>query len=1242
MNQQQPQTSESAEIPAQQGKPGKVRSLDRGGVPAGCRSIAGMKRGWYYREADRMILHRQNPEDAPLPIGQVPRVTGQIIHLTDDGQDIRSEYLVIGKRQKYARILTEDELDKGTWAAKCGARRPTGNDERHAFARLIREEGDKAPEIAARTYYTDDGDLVLPDATAQTLGYRTLRGTEEEAREAWDEIGAWLSMDGKSALVAGAFVAAPVMDSLDMLAHMVSVHGPGQQGKSTILVVCASCYGDLKPRRQQLMTTWNSSKQGITQSLRQRGYLPVALDEHSSSGRTIKESSREISQMVAGAIRAMGTADGSPRESDGFWHSVILSSSNEPLKHEGQTEDLATRLQEFKAPFFPNKMVDADGAPAEPGHRGAEHISKRLKRLAKDHGGWPVEWAVQMGMYRAENLKELRRVHLELCAKYRPAQGGVAATIAELHMAWVVGAHMLGLAIGVPTLGAVAETEAAARLAEAIEISAEANIPDHEKLWSALDALRIEKSAFPDIDKAPSVAEDGFRRLRGFINPENGEWWVVNPVVHEAGTEAGIDNVSAALRELDKLKVHIRGKGKHAQRQLPKHIRYAGLGERMHCFDTRRAAELFSPDDQSDDGPGGGSGGGFPSGATPGSHPGATGVAPENGPLTSSGATGATGATPQLVFFNKGDEATPGSHPGTTGAGEVTASRAHDVTTAAIPPMPSEPPTVPFPAARMYQPGDERLDDAWLSLEVKAKGRTRSALNFGVLGNGRLFLPNHEPVHVPPPGHVDQVPALMQAYGLKTLYIHEEALAPLGLPTFRERQHLAREQEREAKGLGPDDYVRRAGPQSPAVHPWSTPGAGSPIESMRPAALVAWMTLVLADPEGKGSRLSVAIPAYDDRIKKAKQSRLGGLAGPETPEILLDTLMVWTLSTVHGSADYPKVHPYYLSPNRTAEDFAGGRTRTDVVSEAIRARQVPPADHDTMRIPTMVPQKWEKPVAEFTNTERAATWIQEYDKTAAWLAAFSNVRLGIGEPSHFTGGAIAYNKMFAGYWRVAEIPGTRDLPGMPPLVFEEAEEGGYWVATPSMDLLLDMWPTWDPQILEAWVWETSKRALEGFYTKVKDSRVAIVAAAEAGRPGAKWAKQINGSLYQSFRGYLGRTDGPQTDHATGGAYSKDIYWRPDWAYMLLSHATANMYRNLRNYARDDQMTPLYVNVDAAGFASDHQDPEQAKPAGMRLGSQGGEWTAENTAPLDQLLYAFEDEEKNVHVEVEKYTAERGE
>ncbi|WP_037844147.1 hypothetical protein, partial [Streptomyces sp. NRRL F-5126] len=64
------------------------------------------------------------------------------------------------------------------------------------------------------------------------------------------------------------------------------------------------------------------------------------------------------------------------------------------------------------------------------------------------------------------------------------------------------------------------------------------------------------------------------------------------------------------------------------------------------------------------------------------------------------------------------------------------------------------------------------------------------------------------------------------------------------------------------------------------------------------------------------------------------------------------------------------------------------------------------------------------------------------------------------------------------------------------------------------------------------------------------------------------------------------------------------------------------------------------------FPSNEADPELAKPDGMKLGSQGGQWTAENTVPLADFLPLFEqvrpDHKVFIHNAVEQYTAERGE
>ncbi|MFF2813876.1 hypothetical protein ACFVT2_43415, partial [Streptomyces sp. NPDC058000] len=247
---------------------------------------------------------------------------------------------------------------------------------------------------------------------------------------------------------------------------------------------------------------------------------------------------------------------------------------------------------------------------------------------------------------------------------------------------------------------------------------------------------------------------------------------------------------------------------------------------------------------------------------------------------------------------------------------DVAASRRHDVTSPVqAPPRPTSPPRVVFPA-----PEERVTDRPFASLSARATGRTLSATRFGVLGNGVLHLPNCEPVKVPVPSSVDDVPALVAAYGLKTLWVHQEAMEAMGLPTFEERRELGMAQTRAAKGLAEDQPVKPPGAMNPVAHAWAIPGAGSPVAELHPAGLTAWMTLVLADENARDSRVTVAVPAYEHRFDKAKQPGRGGWGGAETPEVLLDALMVYLMSTLHGTQARPKVVPYFQGPNQTGED----------------------------------------------------------------------------------------------------------------------------------------------------------------------------------------------------------------------------------------------------------------------------------------------------------------------------------
>jgi len=119
-----------------------------------------------------------------------------------------------------------------------------------------------------------------------------------------------------------------------------------------------------------------------------------------------------------------------------------------------------------------------------------------------------------------------------------------------------------------------------------------------------------------------------------------------------------------------------------------------------------------------------------------------------------------------------------------------------------------------FPEPVRLTAEDPGVSGVWQHLESTATGRSAGALKIGVLGADGLWLPKRRPVPVPLPGNVDQVPELMRAYGLKTLWVHESAALEMGLP-----QHEVRRQGPRVDGKVPGRMTVRLEVQHTQPHP---------------------------------------------------------------------------------------------------------------------------------------------------------------------------------------------------------------------------------------------------------------------------------------------------------------------------------------------------------------------------------------------------------------------------------------
>lgn len=558
--------------------------------------IPGMKNQWSFRALDRAVVYERKATETGLDgkpstgttyevVGRVPEVSGLVTKRAEDGRHTAVEYRLDGPDG--SRVVSEDDLDLGKWAGKLGLPKPSGRDALQAFATVIRAESGTAPEVSGIPYLSPERGLVLPDATSQEIGYRVTAGAEDDAREMWHRIIGHAMQSPRTLLVLGAVFGGPLVKPFDVPAHILNLVGDAQQGKSTTQFVGASLLG--APEGRDLFGSFNSSPLGIPQVLKLARYLPLIREEWSSVGLTLPLGERLLSQIVSGADRSVAGKDGMVRPSVGGWRSLFLSSSNAPMRRTGQTEDLAARLYEINAPFWP-------------GWEAADEAED----LARAAHGWPLEWAVRQGMFAPEGIDMWRTLHREVTARLAPPAGGVGRTIAKTYAAWITGAEMLGMVLGLADLGRTAEACAAELLPDAVVAAKGATLPPGQLLWDALDSVRIHAAQFPEAADLPHIAADADSRRKLLGYTHKGDLWVLSDALTNIAREAGIENLSACIGDLKRRRVLVPGDGRNDRSRLaPRSLRdIEHLPSRMYRLNIERGKAAYEPEDGPETGPG--------------------------------------------------------------------------------------------------------------------------------------------------------------------------------------------------------------------------------------------------------------------------------------------------------------------------------------------------------------------------------------------------------------------------------------------------------------------------------------------------------------------------------------------------------------------------------------------------------------------------------------------------------------
>ncbi|MFI6158296.1 hypothetical protein ACIBCA_37050 [Kitasatospora sp. NPDC051170] len=1111
-----------------------VTSIRPGVSTAGLLPIAGMKPGWSFNPETREILHQARKDDAPLPVGVVPVVLGRITFRMANRMHTRVSLLLLDD-EGHRRVVSMSALLDGTWADVLGQPRPVGPDMRHAFAEVMRGEMTAAPEMPAVPVKDKDGGILLPEADSQTIGYLRLGDPDEKAAmAAWRRVMTLAMASDRTTLAVAAWLGGVLASCCQGVnSAALNLYGTGQKGKSSAQKVGAALMGD-NTEAGEIFGGMNTTGNAWFDLLQEIRYLTAGREEWSSSGMNLRQKQEFVSKTLVGGRRPRLGRDGERKIGVGIHHGLTVFSSNESLITPGQPESFASRLIELSQPFFPN------------GDAADEAVL-----LATQFHGWPLHWAKRMDLYGAAKVAQWRELHREITGRLSAADGGIERSLARIVATWVVGAHLLGVVLGMPEIGARAEEDARAEMPGIVGSSSANNVSPGALLWEKLAGLiGTEQRCWPDfrrLGSAPGEGEIPIGTMLGYWyeDPKAGlEIHVLKTTIDAIAAQGGIDTPHPALVEMRRLGVlySTQGKDKLTSRVAgSEHLRKVvpGMVYRIR-LDKARAAYNEALEDS----------GKLPAFAVPGDDS-ATARAEREA------AARAAGLPPAMAAVVAAAQ---------TARTEGTAA---SVASAVQAPAPVRV-VFPTPERAVTEPRWDELADARLS-----------AARIGVLSAKGLHLPNCAPLDVPVPGNVDEAYALAEAYDLRTLYVHQDVTEAMGLPAY--------------------DPMAHGAPMKPMEHPWAATAVGGAVARVEPAGVSCWMTAVPANASAR--RRNISVPAFDTRLWPSFAAAVDG-------EQLLDAVMLFTLSS-RGKGKRPNPVPYYRKPNATAEDYA--RLTPELAAcEAVRLQQIPQLVSG-QRLKPIVNIAWQRRMEPL---EATWAWVHKYDKTAAWLSAWSNTPLGVGEPVHYTAGC-PFDAKKAGLWRVASVPGF-GLPGLPNFQLRKADEGGWWVrSTPAMNLLHLAYPGWEPEVLEAWVWPDSRRVMEGGYERIRQGRLFLLGEIEAGRPAASLVKKLNGALYQSYRGYLEATE-PRVDFETGEIYARQVY-RPDWAAALQDAAIGNTWRDLHRFAGEG-FHPLSLQTDAFTLASIEADPLLAKPTSMQIGGQrGGVWKVEGSAPMSAVL-----------------------
>lgn len=412
----------------------------------------------------------------------------------------------------------ERRLPRSLSVNRCGWHAVKGEEVFVLAGEVLRREGSSVELVVDRQ----------ADRTRLSRGLRTA-GTFDAHLEALRR--AWAASPIAAVAIA-ASLAAPVLRALAAPIFAVHLAGDSSRGKSSMLKIAASLYGD--PNDDEWVSSWNSTTVGHEQRAAHLCDLPLCIDE--AGVVEAKDRERAVYMLVNGVGRTRGAKEGGLRETQS-WRTVVLSTGERLLAEEGSATGAQVRVLQLQVSGF--------------GKLGAAEVDEVRRGAEENHGHVGRQW-LEAWLETSDDARAAHRTSLKAFVRafQERAVGGLRARQA---LSWALLAYVESVAHATLGLGEKDGATIARFFAEPSDVHLTVRSAAERALERVQHWLTSEPNSFPALvvsssgAKSPKV-EGNPRETYGYYDPVANELLLLPIALRKYLGAANIDD-GVALRE---------------------------------------------------------------------------------------------------------------------------------------------------------------------------------------------------------------------------------------------------------------------------------------------------------------------------------------------------------------------------------------------------------------------------------------------------------------------------------------------------------------------------------------------------------------------------------------------------------------------------------------------------------------------------------------------------------------------